>query len=149
MKEQSKTKIRILTDERSSSVRSSRVYSESFKIKVVKELLSGKFASKESAREYYGIKGKSVILDWMRFYSVSEEITRSGRLLRNRDSMSEEIAKQSMRIQELESALRKEELKVELSNAFIDIAKEKYGVDLRKKYGAKQFNESNQNEQKK
>jgi hypothetical protein len=38
-----------------------------------------------------------------------------------------------MRIKELEEALRKEELKLELSNAFIDIAKEKYGIELRKK----------------
>ena len=145
----SEAKDKFLTDERISSVIPLRVYSESFKIQVVKELISGKFPSKESAREYYGIKGKSVILDWMRFYSVAEGITRSGRLLRNRDSMSEEIAKQSIRIQELEAALRKEELKVELSNAFIDIAKEKYGLDLRKKYGAKQFNKSKRNEQKK
>jgi hypothetical protein len=63
--------------------------------------------------------------------------------------MSEEIAKQSVRIKELETALRKEELKVDLGNAFIDIAKKSYGIDLRKKYGAKQFSMSKQNEQKK
>ena len=149
MKEQIKAKVRILTDERSSSVSPLRVYSESFKVKVVKEVISGKFSSKESARQYYGIKSKSAILDWMRLYSGAEGITKTGRLLKKQDSMSEEIAKQSMRIKELESALRNEKLKVELSNAFIDIAKEKYGIDLRKKYGAKQFNESKQNEQKK
>ncbi len=149
MKEQIKAKVRILTDERSSSVSPLRVYSESFKVKVVKEVISGKFSSKESARQYYGIKSKSAILDWMRLYSGAEGITKTGRLLKKQDIMSEEIAKQSMRIKELESALRNEELKVDLSNAFIDIAKEKYGIDLRKKYGAKQFNESKQNEQKK
>jgi len=149
MKEQIKAKVRILTFERSSSVSPLRVYSESFKVKVVKEVISGKFSSKESARQYYGIKSKSAILDWMRLYSGAEGITKTGRLLKKQDIMSEEIAKQSMRIKELESALRNEELKVDLSNAFIDIAKEKYGIDLRKKYGAKQFNESKQNEQKK
>ena len=149
MKEQIKAKVRILTFERSSSVSPLRVYSESFKVKVVKEVISGKFSSKEAARRYYGIKSKSAILDWMRLYSGAEGITKTGRLLKKQDSMSEEIAKQSMRIKELESALRNEELKVDLSNAFIDIAKEKYGIDLRKKYGAKQFNESKQNEQKK
>ena len=149
MEEQSEAKVRILTDERSSSVRPLQVYSESFKVKVVKEVISGKFSNKETARQYYGIKGKSVILDWMRLYSGAEGITKTGRLLKKRGSMSEEIAKQSMRIKELEVALRKEELKVELSNAFIDIAKEKYGVDLRKKYGAKQFNMLKRDEQKK
>ncbi len=149
MKEQSEAKERELTDERSSLVRALRVYSESFKVQVVKEVISGKFSSKEACRQYYGIKSKSAILDWMRLYSGAEGITKTGRLLKKQDSMSEEIAKQSMRIKELESALRNEELKVDLSNAFIDIAKEKYGIDLRKKYGAKQFNESKQNEQKK
>ena len=149
MKEHSKAKVRIITDERSSSVRPLRVYSELFKVKVVKELVSGKFSSKESARQYYGIKGKSVILDWMRLYSGAEGINKTGRLLKNRDNMSEEIAKQSMRIKELEVALRKEKLKVDLSNAFIDIAKENYGIDLRKKCGAKQFSKSKQNGQKK
>jgi transposase-like protein len=148
MKEQSVAKVRILTDERSSAVHPLQVYNESFKLKVVKEVILGKFPSKESARQYYGIKSKSAILDWMRLYSGAEGIDKTGRLLKKRDNMSEEIAEQSMRIKELESALHKEKLKVELSNAFIDIAKEKYGIDLRKKSGAKQFNELKQNEQK-
>lgn len=149
MQGQIEAKEGILTDERSSSVRPLRVYSESLKLKIVREVISGKFSTKESARKYYGIKSKSAILDWIRLYSGSEGINKTGRLLKNRDKMSEEIAKQTMRIKELEASLRKEELKVDLSNAFIDIAKEKYGIDLRKKCGAKQFNELKQNEQKK
>jgi len=149
MEKQIEVKVRNLTDERSSSVRRIRVYSESFKVKVVKEVISGKLPSKESARQYYGIKSKSAILEWMRLYSGAEGIDKSGKLLKKRDNMSQEIAKQSMRIKELEEALRKEKLKVDISNAFIDIAKEKYGIDLRKKSGAKQFNELKLNEQKK
>ena len=149
MKEQREAKVKEITDERSLSVRPLQVYSESFKVKIVNELLRGKFPTKESSRQYYGIKGKSAILDWMRLYSGAEGIDKTGRLLKKRDKMSEEIAKQSMRIKQLESALRKSELKVDLSNAFIDIAKENYGIDLRKKYGAKQFSKSKRNEQKK
>ncbi len=140
---------RAKTDEWSSSVLPLVVYSESFKVKVVEEVISGKFPNKEAARRYYAIKGKSAILDWVRLYSGAEGIDKSGKVLKKRDKMSEEIAKQSKRIKELEAALDKEELKVDLSNAFIDIAKEKYGIDLRKKSGAKQFNELKQNEQKK
>ena len=149
MEEQYKEKVRIITDERSSSARPLRIYSESFKLKVVKELISDKFSNKETARKYYGIKSKSAILDWMRLYSGAEGIDKTGRLLKKRDSMSEEIAKQSMRIKELELALRTEKLKVDLGNAFIDIAKSSYGIDLRKKHGAKPFSKSKQNEQKK
>ncbi len=149
MEELYKEKVRIITDERSSSARPLRIYSESFKLKVVKELISDKFSNKETARKYYGIKSKSAILDWMRLYSGAEGIDKTGRLLKKRDSMSEEIAKQSMRIKELELALRTEKLKVDLGNAFIDIAKSSYGIDLRKKHGAKPFSKSKQNEQKK
>ena len=149
MKEQVVLKNRVITNERSLSVHPLEVYSESLKLKIVKEVLSGKFPSKESARQYYGIRSKSAILDWMRLYSGAEGINKTGRLLKKRDKMGEEIAKQSKRIKELEAALHKEKLKVDLSNAFIDIAKEKYGIDLRKKYGAKQFNALKQNEQKK
>ncbi len=149
MREKSVAKLRIITNERGSSVHPLQVYSESFKLKVVNEVIWGKFPTKESARQYYGIKSKSAILDWMRLYSGAEGIDKTGKLLKKRDNISEEIAKQSMRIKELEAALRKEELKVELSNAFIDIAKEKYGIDLRKKHGAKQFNELKRNEPKK
>ncbi len=126
-----------------------QVYNKAFKIKVVEEVIAGNFSSKEAARKFYEIKGKSSILEWLRLYSGAEGIDNSGKLLKKRDRMSEEIAKQSMRIKELEEALRKEELKVSLGNAFIDIAKEKYGIDLRKKSGAKQFNELKRNEQKK
>ena len=101
MKEQIKVKVKFLADERSSSVRPLRVYSESFKVKVVKEVLSGKFSSKESARQHFGIRSKSAILDWMRLYSGAEGINKTGRLLKNRDNMSQELAKQSMRINSL------------------------------------------------
>ena len=149
MKKQSVSNEKILPDEKNLSGRTLESYSEQFKLKVVKEMISGKFPSKEAARRHYETRSNSAILEWMRLYSGADGITKSGRLLKNRDIMNEEIAKQSMRIKELEAALHKEKLKVELSNAFIDIAKEKYGIDLRKKSGAKQFNELKQNAQKK
>jgi len=105
MKKQRKSRYRILTDEHITSVSPLEVYNESFKLGVVKQVLSGKFHTKESARLHYGIKGKSAILDWMRLYSGAEGVNKTGRLLKNRDKMSEEIAKQSMRINELEEAL--------------------------------------------
>jgi transposase-like protein len=85
------------------------VYSEAFKLKVVKEVISGNFRSKEEARKFYEIKGKSSILEWIRLYSGAEGIDKQGKILKNRDSVSEEIAKQSMRIKELEEALKRPE----------------------------------------
>ena len=112
MKEKNQWKAKEIISESNSPVRPLRIYSESFKLRVVKEMLSGIFPDKESARKHYGIKGKSAILDWMRLYSGAEGINKSGKLLKNRDRMSEEIAKQSNRIKELELALRKEKLEL-------------------------------------
>ncbi len=60
MQRQSVSKAIILTGERSSSVRPLRVYSESFK---VKEVILGKLRIIGSARQHYGIRTKSAILE--------------------------------------------------------------------------------------
>jgi transposase-like protein len=43
-------------------------YSEAFKLKVVKELETGKLLSCEEARERYGIGGGSTVHSWLRKY---------------------------------------------------------------------------------
>jgi transposase-like protein len=48
------------------------IYSESFKWKVVQEVLRGRM-SKEEARVAYGIKGNCSILYWMRKFSGNED----------------------------------------------------------------------------
>ena len=42
------------------------------------------------------------------------------------------------RVAQLEKELREEKLKAEAANAMIDVAEEEFGIDLRKKAGAKQ-----------
>ena len=48
-------------------------YSESFKIKVVKEVKKG-LLTKEEARRKYGINGKSMVLYWCRQYGIEDYI---------------------------------------------------------------------------
>jgi hypothetical protein len=57
-------------------------------------------------------------------------------------NLEEELEKQAKQIRELEELLRREKLKNELNKAFIEIAEEEYGINLRKKYGAKQLEKS-------
>ena len=47
-------------------------YSETFKWKVVQEVLTGKL-TKEAARVAYGIKSNCAILYWMRKYSGNDD----------------------------------------------------------------------------
>jgi len=51
-------------------------YSKSFKLKVVKEVLEGKYTKSEAMLKY-NIKGKSAILYWIRAFTGQEEIRKS------------------------------------------------------------------------
>ena len=50
-----------------------RKINNEFKRMVVKEVISGK-VTKEAARRIYGIKGKSAVTDWVRFYVGEKEM---------------------------------------------------------------------------
>lgn len=122
-------------------------YDESFKLQVVRETLEGTI-SKSEANRLYGIRSKSAILEWTRQYSGEKGYDKRGRRLKNKETeiSIEQLAKQNKRILELEELLRKEKLKVALSNTMIDIAEEEFGINIRKKSGAKQSKESRQKE---
>jgi transposase-like protein len=120
-------------------------YPRSFKEEVVKSILSGKFPSKEAARRYYGIGGGSTILEWLEEYICIEDISKNLETMKEKQkdqNLEEELEKQAKQIRELEELLRREKLKNELNKAFIEIAEEEYGINLRKKYGAKQLEKS-------
>ena len=113
-------------------------YSEEFKLSVIQEVLKGKI-TKEEARRIYGIKSKSAILEWTRQYSGEEGFDKRGKKLKTKQS-KQKLAEQKAKILELEESLRVEKLKVALGNKMIDIAEEEYGIEIRKKSGAKQSN---------
>ena len=119
-------------------------YQPSFKEEVVKSVLSGKFPSKEAARRFYGIGGLETVSKWLEEYICIEDITKNLETMKEKQkdlNLEEELEKKSKKIRELEESLRKEKLINELNNAFIEIAAEEYGINLRKKYGAKQLGE--------
>jgi len=121
------------------------IYSESFKLKVIDEVLQGKL-TKAEARRVYGIGGKNAILEWTRKYSGLPGFDSKGRALKKPSApkLKDQLAKQNSRILKLEESLRIEKLKVSLSNTMIDIAEEEFGIAIRKKSGAKQSKSSKQ-----
>ncbi len=113
-------------------------YSEEFKLRVVKEVLEGKF-NKEEARRVYGIKSNCAILYWIRQFSGQSNYRESGishvdidQLMSKKESIDQE-----KRIKELEEELRKEKLRAELWQKVVDIAEKDLAIDIKKKYGAK------------
>ena len=115
-------------------------YSEEFKWKVVKEVLSGEL-SKAEAKRKYSIGSNSAILYWMRQFSGIEN-PRESRLLFMTDKKTikeDKLTKEEKKILELEEALRKEKNRVLLYEAMMEIAEEDYGIEIRKKSGAEQL----------
>ncbi len=124
-----------------------RKYDETFKLQVLREVLEGKI-SKEAARGNYAIRSKSAILEWTCQYSGEPGYDKRGKSLKKEeDPTAKELSAQSSRILKLEASLRIEKLRTALSNKMIDIAE--FGIQIRKKSGAKQSQALKQNKVRK
>lgn len=125
-------------------------YSTAFKLRVVQEVLDGKF-TKEEAQRVYGLGGKSAILNWMRKFNFVSSCSLSNQpnLVESPVKINKEGIEKDQRIRELERALKSERNKSALFEKIIEIAEEKYGLEIRKKSEAKQYNSLNQKKEKK
>jgi transposase-like protein len=109
-------------------------YSESFKIKVVKEVESG-VITKEQARRRYGIKGKSAVLNWCRKYGRYEHLGMSRLRFTTGGDESEELRELRAEKAALEAELKASKLKVASLEVLIEVADQMYSTDLKKKLG--------------
>jgi len=115
-------------------------YCESFKWEVVQDVLSGKY-TKEEARRIYGIRSKCAVLYWMREFSGNKkyrqpsEYEAKPKKMENREQ--EKI--NQTKIAELEKELEKEKQRAEIWKRMVEIAEEEFGIEIKKKYGAKQL----------
>lgn len=120
-------------------------YSPSLKRKIAKEYLSGR-ASYAILAEENGLRDKSVVKEFVKWYrrklaSEPEFETNMEKAMENLDKSKtiEDIAL-SARIKVLEKQLEHAELKTEMLETMIDIAEERFEIEIRKKFGAKQSN---------
>lgn len=120
------------------------IYSEEFKWKVVQEVLSGTL-TKEEARRVYSIKGNCNILYWMRSFSGVEDYRSGGVVSEDRIQMANtnNQRKTEKEIARLKQELKAERMRADLWQKVIEVAEEELGVDIRKKFGARQSPEAN------
>ena len=125
-------------------------YSTEFKMKIVKEVLDGKL-TKTEAQRVYGLGGKSAILNWMRKFNLVSNcnLTEKNLLLESSRPKKDEDLEKDQKIRVLEKALESERNKSALFEKIIEIAEEKYGLEIRKKSEAKQSRSLNQKKGKK
>ena len=134
----------------SKPIRLPQTYSDEFKWKVVKEVLSGELSQAEAKRKY-NIGSNSAILYWTREFSGIDN-PRESRLLfmpENKMSKKDKLTADQRKILELEEALRKEKNKSFLYEKMMEVIEEDYGVSFRKKPGAEQLEKLEQKKAKK
>lgn len=121
-------------------------YSEAFKQKVIKEILTGKYTKKESGQLYnlnfktvdkwLNKLGQTVILEegietitLKKYNTVSKK---------NKITESDQIRELRKQIKQLEKDKADVELKAKLYDKMIDIAEEQFKIPIRKKYVTRQ-----------
>jgi len=120
------------------------IYSEEFKWKVVQEVLSGTL-TKEEARRVYSIKGNCNILYWMRSFSGVNDYRSGGVVSENSIQMAKthNQRKAEKEIARLKQELKAERMRADLWQKMVEVAEEELGVDIRKKFGARQSPDAN------
>ncbi len=111
-----------------------KTYSTAFKRKVVLEIEKGKL-SITGARELYGIGGNCTIQKWMKEFGKKEIISKVVKIQMKNEL--DELKKLKKEKRELESALAQSQVENYALKALVEIAKEDYGIDLKKKNGGK------------
>lgn len=107
-----------------------RVFSETLKKKIVGDLEKGKTSVVNVMREYE-VSHQSVY-NWVNKYS--RHLQSHQTIVLQMDSEAYKTKELEKRVKELEAALGRKQLEVDFLNKMIEIGKEKFGIDLKKKF---------------
>lgn len=125
-------------------------YTEAFKQKIVNEVLSGKL-NRHQASKIYGIKGNATISYWIRQNQSIPGDAKAAIPLANFAEMKQNIHDKKLEeeVKELRELLRVAELRADLWQHAIQVAEQKFGIDILKKSGAQQSSPSKTKSRKK
>lgn len=126
------------------SERRRRTFSESFKIKKVRELETGVAKISELCKAYE-VSDVS-IYKWINKYGIMKD--KKERLVIESESDTQELLALKKRIAELERTLGQKQLLIDFKDKMIDIAEDMYGVDIKKKLTDRLSNTSGCTEKK-
>jgi transposase-like protein len=109
-------------------VKSKRVYSEDFKLKIVKFYETGEYSVPEMEK-IYNISNVS-IYNWIYKYSTYNK--KSVKVVEFKDSEMNKIKEMYSRIAELERALGQKQMNIDYLEKMIDLAQQEYDIDIKK-----------------
>lgn len=120
------------------SLRQRRVFSEAIKKQVVQDIEKGKCSVIEASREL--LVSDQSIYNWVHHYSRYLQKNKT-LIVENKSEVyrSKELEKH---IRELEAALGRKQMEIDLLEKVIDLANEEYSTDLKKNLLSRSFNGS-------
>ena len=114
-------------------------YSEAFKLQVVRELVSGRFASPGEAKRTYGVRGQGTVERWLRRYGKQHLIGKVVVVMKADEQAEVQALRKQVR--ELKVALADAHLDLKLDAAYLKIACRAAGIedveDFKKKHAGK------------
>ena len=117
-------------------------YAKSLKRKVAEEYLSGKFSYAVAAEEY-GLKDKTVVREFVKWYKRTLYLEQMEREKQPKDPPKQDASTESPtkeQLRALEEQLAEAKLKIAGLETLIDIAEQELQIDIRKKSGTKPSN---------
>lgn len=103
------------------------IYSEAFKLQVLRELDEGRFESAEAARRTYGIRGCGTLQVWMRKYGKEHLLSKVVRVETPKEM--DELKQLRKRVRELEKGLADAHLDLRLEQAYVKLACRAAGIE--------------------
>jgi transposase-like protein len=125
-------------------------YTEDFKQRIINEVLSGKL-NKHQASQLYGIRGNATILYWIRQSQGLNPMKKQEKQMVNFDDMKRNIADKKLEeeLKETKELLRIAELRADVWQKAIEIAEQKFDIEIVKKFGAQALRQLKNKDQKK
>ena len=121
-------------------IRRKRVYSEGFKLKIVKLYESGQRTVLEMVSEYDLYE--QTIYTWI--YRYSEYNKKSIQVVEMKDSQQQKIKELEQKVKDLEQAVGRKQINIDYLEKMIELAKEHYDIDIKKNYDTPQSGGSKQ-----
>jgi len=112
------------------SIRKRRMYSESFKRRLVDEFESGKFSVVQLER-LHGISNP-LIYRWIYKYSTFNE--KGYRIVEANNSSSKKLKELEAKVKELEATLGRKQIQIDYLETMMEVAKEELNIDIKKNY---------------
>lgn len=115
-------------------IRKHRSYTDEFKKEIVNGFESGKF-SVPQLEKLYGIRS-TVIYRWIYKFSTFNE--KGIRVVEMKQSSSLKLKELSQKVEDLERIVGQKQIKIDYLEKMIDIAKDEFDIDIKKKYNTSQ-----------